>query len=283
MWRKSVIRLIAGLLTVLLALSLAACSTRKKDEGVLGVNQTSANGTKGSKEEATGKGYQEDEYGNYVGTEVPKGFPTDVLPILEGSVIGSAVKDNMQVLYTSYAISASTDKPYEEVEGYYKGVMSKLQEVEERTQPGYYQARTETGVKKDYAVNVIDVKSGFVATEGMPENAKTVIMLMYKEYKELPKGYRADLVPVMEGSIPLEGKIWEKDNGTTEYRLTYDIKKDYKDVTAYYKEIMSNAGSYNDSIYDVSATFEGIKDNAKITILIDMKHDRCTYSIIMEV
>ena len=55
-----------------------------------------------------------------------------------------------------------------------------------------------------------------------------MIMLMCNEYKELPKEYRADLVPVAEGSIPVQGSFYEYEGRKKEFSLLYDIKKDLK-------------------------------------------------------
>jgi hypothetical protein len=207
--------------------------------------------------------------------------PADILPIYKDSVILGAMKDNMGVLFTRYIVNICTVEPYEKVAEYYNGVLSGLQGFEEAAREGYYTFKTETGVEKDYEVSVIDQTLGYYDSQGLPENAKTVIMLMCNEYKELPKEYRADLVPVMEGSIPVQGSFYEYEDGKKEFSLLYDIKKDFEDVVAYYKEVMSGAGSYEEESSDFAGNFRGIKDNVEIFVSISRENDRCSYSILM--
>lgn len=279
--RKTIIRLNAVLLAAVLALSLSACSAKKKDDGTAGGDRAAGTDSKGTKSEVPGganeaggfdsgddwedewdhddmddegdgsgdslsASYKEDEYGNYRGTEVPRGFPADILPIYKDSVILGAMKDNMGVLFTRYIVNICTVEPYEKVAEYYNGVLSGLQGFEEAAREGYYTFKTETGVEKDYEVSVIDQTLGYYDSQGLPENAKTVIMLMCNEYKELPKEYRADLVPVMQGSVPLQSSIGANLDGHLIYDFTFDTRKGFQDIVAFYREVMSNAGSYQE-------------------------------------
>lgn len=294
MGMKIVIRkLTAVLLVLLLVLSIAACSNSSKDKATDEIAETSGSDGPGEAGDPAGTDDAADTAGSPAGTGdasdaakagLSKGYHTDAVPVYKGSTVVESGEDNSNPLFSMYYVVCWTDKPYEDVVQYYKDIMSRHQIIGKQSDSAYYYATASISDVEDVDVCVIDLSQESYSDEEVPEGAKTSMNIMYKKKSsELPEGYRSDLVPVMEGSKPKDGSIYDESDGRKSYSLTFTTTQDYQDVVEYYREIMLSADSLQETESHFTCTITGIMDNVEIDIYINKLPEGTAYTIVMVV
>lgn len=85
------------------------------------------------------------------GVSLPDGYPKDIVPIMDGSKITLASRNEDQQKKVSYWLTMSNEKDPEDVYQYYQGALTDLQEINKMESPGYYCI---TGAKGDSSIMV---------------------------------------------------------------------------------------------------------------------------------
>lgn len=265
-------RLLAILVSALLFFPLASCGIiGKKDDPVDSRHVSGIENAGDDKEEGEKASVEADELeetGDIEEAELPEGFRTDLVPLFKGSVILDAVEDAGMPDFLTYSVTCCSDKPFIAVAAFYKEIMSHHQILEEQEDAGYYYVTGSIGETDMIDIGVQDMSE--IDDADLPEYAKTVIQLMYRQPKkgELPEGYRDDLAPVMEGSRLKQDRVFDTKDGKKVYSLTFETDSEFEDVTAFHREIMADAGSVKEDEYPGGCNIEGTKDNVRITISI---------------
>lgn len=123
----------------------------------------------------------------------------------------------------------------------------------------------------------------------VPKSAETNFTIIYNEYTGgrengkggLPEGYRADLVPVFEDSTLKKSNVLDTFGSGKHYSLAFETMSGYKDVVAFYKEIMQNAESRVVSDYETGCDITGILDGVTVHIGINLMPEGTLYLIEM--
>ncbi|HEY8349227.1 MAG TPA: hypothetical protein PK767_00875 [Clostridiales bacterium] len=123
----------------------------------------------------------------------------------------------------------------------------------------------------------------------VPKSAETNFTIIYNEYTgsresgkgELPEGYRADLVPVLEDSTLKKSNVLDTYESGKHYSLVFETMSGYKDVVAFYKEIMQNAESRVVSDYETCCDITGTLDGVTVHIGINLMPEGTLYLIEM--
>lgn len=288
-------RLLSIILIILVALSFASCGIEVKKAGSSDNHQESGiddiggnnkgKAQRNNTDETTGDMDELAIAGDMDESELPEGFRTDLVPIFKGSVILDVLEDAEMPDFLVYSLTCYSDKPFAAVQAFYKEIMSNHQVQDEQVDKGFYFV---TGNIND--TDTIDIYVQDLSEMGgseFPKDAKTMFELMYKQPKkgEIPEGFRADLVPVMDGSKLKQNRVFD-DKGVKVYSLTFDTIDELEDVIEFYREIMMDAESMQESEHPDGCNIEGTIDNVKISIFISRMHAgefKTAYTIQMEI
>lgn len=262
-------RILSVILIILVAFSFASCGGKGNKPVSSGNHQESGfedksgNKKDESQEEDSDK---PDKAGDIDESELSEGFRTDLVPIFKGGVIVEAEEDTSE---SACMLACYTDKPYAAVEAFYKEIMSNYEILDEQVDTGFYYVAG--NISKTDSIDIIVHDMSDSDDPELPKDVKTVFQLMYKQAKkgEMPSGYRADLVPVMNGSNLKQDRVYD-DNGRKVYSLVFETTDEYEEVIAFYREIMMDAQSMQESESPFECTIEGTIDNVEIIISISM-------------
>lgn len=273
------------LIALLMILPLAACSAEKA-ESPQDSQQTSSN-EDASSEQSSNQSNSNNQSGQVESFDedipIPKGYPENLVPIMDGSRVFSGGNENQPNGKASVWVKILSPEEPEEVAAFYRNVLSGagqkkdemfagicylegiLEGIEIRikiTEEVYYDGFPTTTFIEITGLDSIDDKEAASTIDTGAANTGLI------NEDKIPGGYRKDLVPIVGGS-----EIYSSDemeyNGNTAYVIVYYSVEKKEDVLEFYKEVLKDAADKEEGAFSTSSYYlNGTLDNVKVSLII---------------
>ncbi len=275
---------IVVLLTFLMVMLLfAACATGEAEYTADSNEDSFEEDSMDSNNEEDNSSNENNEDASDTDGAVPKGYPEDLVPIMDGSRIFAGGSENLDNEKASVWVKLLSPGEPEEVAAFYRDILSGASDMKDEQLGGIYFLEgtlegkavamkiTEQTFEDGFPTSTLIEISGIDSVEKEKSSTSSDIGKantgLINEDK-IPSGYNKDLVPIVGGSEINKADEMEY-NGNTAYVLVCYSKEEKEEVLKFYKEVMENAKDKEEGTLSTGSYYlNGSLDNAKIYLVI---------------